>query len=71
MAQTLQSVRMNAVRTYKSTQRQTGLNTLRCLVTLLATSALWILQPWYSDVGMGIIMVVSHEYGLDEGDEYG
>ncbi|CAG8089757.1 unnamed protein product [Penicillium olsonii] len=50
----------------KSTWRRAGVNTLRCLVGCTAGdfSALWILQTYYPELGMGTIMAMSMASGI-------
>jgi hypothetical protein len=47
--------------TCRSTWKRAGINTLRCLVGCTAGdfSALWILQTYYPEMGMGSIMALS------------
>lgn len=47
--------------TCRSTWKRAGINTLRCLVGCTAGdfSALWILQTYYSEMGMSSIMALS------------
>ncbi|CAG8943627.1 unnamed protein product [Penicillium salamii] len=51
----------------RSTWRRAGVNTLRCLVgcTTGDFSALWILQTYYPELGMGSIMAMSSESPLE------
>lgn len=51
----------------RSTWRRAGVNTLRCLVGCTAGdfSALWILQTYYPELGMGSIMAMSSESSLE------
>jgi hypothetical protein len=53
--------------TCKSTWRRAGVNTLRCLVGCTAGdfSALWILQTYYPELGIGAIMAMSSELSLE------
>lgn len=45
----------------RSTWKRAGINTLRCLVgcTVGDFSALWMLQTFYPELGMGTIMMIS------------
>ncbi|KAL4778687.1 hypothetical protein BJX76DRAFT_352401 [Aspergillus varians] len=50
----------------RSTWRRAGINTLRCLVGCTAGdfSALWMLQTYFPDMGMGTIMAASMASGI-------
>ncbi|KAL2840034.1 hypothetical protein BJX68DRAFT_247251 [Aspergillus pseudodeflectus] len=50
----------------RHTWRRAGINTLRCLVgcTLGDFSALWMLQTYFPDLGMGTIMATSMASGI-------
>ncbi|KAB8233249.1 hypothetical protein BDV23DRAFT_164902 [Aspergillus alliaceus] len=50
----------------RHTWKRSGINTLRCLVgcTLGDFSALWMLQTYYPDLGMGTIMAASMASGI-------
>ncbi|KAL2811831.1 hypothetical protein BDW59DRAFT_155436 [Aspergillus cavernicola] len=52
--------------TCRSTWRRAGINTLRCLVgcTVGDFSALWMLQTYFPDLGMGTIMAASMASGI-------
>ncbi|KAL4973648.1 hypothetical protein BDW66DRAFT_161895 [Aspergillus desertorum] len=52
--------------TCRSTWRRAGINTLRCLVgcTIGDFAALWTLQTWFPQLGMGTIMVASMASGI-------
>ncbi|KAL4803376.1 hypothetical protein BDV18DRAFT_144659 [Aspergillus unguis] len=52
--------------TCRSTWRRAGLNTTRCLVgcTIGDFSALWMLQTYFSDLGMGWMMGLSMASGI-------
>ncbi|KZN84074.1 hypothetical protein EN45_111920 [Penicillium chrysogenum] len=52
--------------TCRSTWKRAGINTLRCLVGCTAGdfSALWILQTYYPEMGMGSIMALSMASGI-------
>ncbi|KAL4933199.1 DUF4396 domain-containing protein [Aspergillus undulatus] len=52
--------------TCRSTWRRAGINTLRCLVgcTVGDFSALWILQTYFPEIGMGSIMGLSMASGI-------
>ncbi|PTU19710.1 hypothetical protein P175DRAFT_0503240 [Aspergillus ochraceoroseus IBT 24754] len=52
--------------TCRSTWRRAGINTLRCLVGCTAGdfSALWMLQTYLPDIGMGSIMALSMVSGI-------
>lgn len=49
--------------TCRSTWKRAGINTFRCLVgcTIGDFSALWVLQTYYPDLGMGLIMGASSQ----------
>lgn len=53
--------------TCRSTWRRASINTLRCLVGCTSGdfSALWILQTYYPELGMGSIMAISSESSLE------
>lgn len=50
--------------TSRSTWRRAGINTLRCLIgcSIGDFSALWMLQTYFPDLGMGTIMAASSMY---------
>jgi hypothetical protein len=54
----------------RGTWRRAGVNTLRCLVGCTAGdfSALWTLQTYMPEMGMGTIMALSSEYSLVSGN---
>jgi hypothetical protein len=56
--------------TCRGTWRRAGVNTLRCLVgcTVGDFSALWTLQTYMPELGMGTIMALSSEYSLVSGN---
>ncbi|CAG8169157.1 unnamed protein product [Penicillium olsonii] len=65
-SQPLRSAWMMDFWTCRSTWKRAGLNTLRCLVGCTAGdfSALWMLQTYYLDLGMGTIMMASMASGI-------
>ncbi|KEQ60992.1 uncharacterized protein M437DRAFT_76949 [Aureobasidium melanogenum CBS 110374] len=65
-AQRLKSLPKHAFWTCRGTWKRAGINTFRCLVgcTLGDFSALWALQTYTPDLGMGSIMALSMTSGL-------
>ena len=53
--------------THRPTWKRAGINTLRCLIgcTTGDFSAMWLLQTFYPEVGMGAIMATSSKQSLD------
>ena len=53
--------------THRPTWKRAGINTLRCLIgcTTGDFSAMWLLQTFYPELGMGAIMATSSKQSLD------
>ncbi|KAE8145744.1 hypothetical protein BDV25DRAFT_163931 [Aspergillus avenaceus] len=52
--------------THRQTWSRAGVNTLRCLIGCTSGdfSSLWLLQSFYPDLGMGVVMGISMTTGL-------